>query len=76
MLGFRAVQALRAARIFKQHDEATMRDLVQFVDDEKNYVSRARQHIENLETALQNDKKRLTRHKDDAWEIGVEKNNV
>ena len=75
-LGFRGIQALRAARIFKDHDEAALRDMAQFVGDEKNYVSRAKQHIENLEKVLQTDRKRGSLPADDGWEIGAGKDDA
>ena len=73
-LGFRGVQAVRAARIFKEYDEASMRDLVKYLDDDARYTSEARQHIENLERVLQSDRHGLTPTKDDAWEVGGQKN--
>ena len=36
-----------------------MRELLPHVDDERMYVSIARQHIENLENILRDDKRRL-----------------
>jgi monovalent cation:proton antiporter-2 (CPA2) family protein len=70
-LGFRAVQALRAARIFKEYDEASLRDLAKYSHDEKGHISRARQHIDNLTRVLQADRLRGIVDKDDAWEIGL-----
>ncbi len=70
-LGFRGVQALRAARIFKQLDEASMRELAPISEDEVGHTRRARQHIENLERVLRADRKRDTLPPEDAaWEIG------
>lgn len=74
-LGFRANQAHRAARIFKAYDDASMRDLLQaWGGDEKAYISAARQHIENLENVLRDDKKRFATAEDAAWEIDIPKN--
>ena len=73
-LGFRGVQATRAARIFKEYDEASVRDLVKYLDDDDRYMSEARRHMENLERVLQTDRQELAPTKDDAWEIGVQKN--
>lgn len=71
-LGFRGVQAVRAARLFKEHDEASLRDLAVHTGDEKSYVRRARQHMENLERVLEADRKRDANPPDDAaWEIGT-----
>jgi monovalent cation:proton antiporter-2 (CPA2) family protein len=55
-LGLRPDQAQRAARLFKQHDEAALRDMAGLIERDEAYVSRARQHIENLEHILQNDR--------------------
>lgn len=72
-LGFRGVQALRAARIFKDYDEASVRDLAKYQDDDAGYFSRARQHMENLERVLRSDRADLPAGDDRAWEIGVPK---
>jgi voltage-gated potassium channel Kch len=55
-LGFQEAQAERAAKIFKEYDEASLRDLVKYVDDDTRYVSRVRQHMENLERVLRADR--------------------
>ena len=67
-LGFGGVQAIRAARIFKDYDEASLRDLVKYVDDDAGYVSRARQHMENLERVLQADREGLPRAESEGWD--------
>jgi glutathione-regulated potassium-efflux system ancillary protein KefC/glutathione-regulated potassium-efflux system protein KefB len=72
-LGFRGVQAVRAARIFKELDEASLRDLAIHSGDEKSYITLARKHIENLERVLQADQHRGVRSAEDAaWEIDSE----
>ncbi len=55
-LGMRGADALRAARIFKQHDEVAVRDMADLQEIDGNYVTRARQHIENLERILRSDR--------------------
>jgi len=75
-LGMRANQAHRAARIFKDYDEAGMRVLLEHWDDDKTYVSIARQHVENLENVFRDDKRRFSTARDDAWDIGVPKNDA
>ncbi|MEO6741438.1 MAG: monovalent cation:proton antiporter-2 (CPA2) family protein [Chthoniobacteraceae bacterium] len=55
-LGMRGVDALRATRIFKQHDEAAVRDMADLQQIDGAYVTRARQHIENLERILRSDR--------------------
>ncbi len=67
-LGVRAWRAHRAARIFREYDEASMRELVTLLGDEQEYLSRARQHIENLEQVLQADEKRFGNGPDPQWD--------
>jgi monovalent cation:proton antiporter-2 (CPA2) family protein len=59
-LGLPPDQAHRAAKIFRKYDEEGMRELLPHVDDEQTYISIARQHIENLENILRDDKLRLS----------------
>ncbi len=54
-LGFQREQAERTAKIFREHDEKSMRETQAVRDDDANYISTARQHIENLEKALMED---------------------
>ena len=52
MLGYRGYLALRAARTFRRHDEAALRELASIRHDQKHYLRRARQSIEELEGLL------------------------
>ena len=54
-LGMDERRAHRVAEIFREHDEASVRELAKLPDDDEEYVSIARKHIENLERALQSD---------------------
>lgn len=54
-LGFDPERARRAAGIFRDHDEAAVREMAQLKGDLEAYVSAARQHTLNLERALQAD---------------------
>ena len=54
-LGMEEHRARRVAEIFRKHDEASVRDMAHLPDDDEDYVSIARKHIENLERALQSD---------------------
>jgi len=54
-LGFRSYQALRASRLFRYQDEEGLRILAEMRHDRKAYISRARQHIQDLEETLQNE---------------------
>ncbi|HET6408850.1 MAG TPA: monovalent cation:proton antiporter-2 (CPA2) family protein [Chthoniobacteraceae bacterium] len=67
-LGLQAGQAQRAARIFRDFDESSMRELFSHIDDEKTYVSMARKHITNLENLLRDDKARFSSKKENAQE--------
>lgn len=54
-LGVDERRARRVAEIFREHDEASVRDMARLAEDVEAYVSIARKHIENLERALQSD---------------------
>lgn len=54
-LGMDERRARRAAQIFREHDEASVREMARLDDDDEAYLSVARKHIENLERALQSD---------------------
>ncbi len=54
-LGLSRERAQRAARIFRDHDEASVREMATFIGDEEAYASSARRHISNLERALESD---------------------
>jgi monovalent cation:proton antiporter-2 (CPA2) family protein len=54
-LGMDERRARRVAQIFRQHDEASVREMAHLPEDVDDYVSVARKHIENLERALQSD---------------------
>ena len=56
-LGMPQQRALRAAQIFREHDEASVREMAGVDEnDMKRYVSMARLHIGNLESALAADR--------------------
>jgi monovalent cation:proton antiporter-2 (CPA2) family protein len=54
-LGMDERRARRAADIFRKHDEASVREMAKLPDDDEDYISIARKHIENLERALASD---------------------
>jgi voltage-gated potassium channel Kch len=54
-LGMDERRARRAAEIFRKHDEASVREMARLPDDDEDYISIARNHIENLERALASD---------------------
>jgi monovalent cation:proton antiporter-2 (CPA2) family protein len=53
-LGMDEQRARRVTQIFREHDEASVRDMAHLPDDDE-YISIARKHIENLERALRSD---------------------
>ena len=56
-LGLPEQRARRAAQLFREHDEASVRAMAQIdASDMNHYVSMARLHIANLETALASDR--------------------
>jgi voltage-gated potassium channel Kch len=54
-LDFPAEQAQRAARLFKEHDEQSVRELAQFWEDDDAYFKNARLHIEAFERMFASD---------------------
>lgn len=54
-LGFRGHQALRAARTFKQHNEASIRELAEFWEDDDKYFSEARKRMEAFDKMFASD---------------------
>jgi monovalent cation:proton antiporter-2 (CPA2) family protein len=68
MLGMRGRQAIRAARIFRELDEAAVREMAKVNLDSDEYVSLARKHIQNLDDVLAADANLKT--EDDGWETG------
>ncbi|UCE03167.1 MAG: cation:proton antiporter [Candidatus Latescibacterota bacterium] len=68
MLGFRAVQAHRAAATFRQHDENDLRELASMRHDRPAYLSRARQLIAQLEELLQSEVRDSGPVDDSAWD--------
>ena len=54
-LGLDEPRARRAAEIFREQDEASVREMAELEDDLEAYASAARKHTVNLERALQSD---------------------
>jgi len=52
MLGYRRHQALRAARKFRRHDEASVRELAGMWKDRKAYIVRAREIIQSVQQLI------------------------
>ncbi|MCX6952056.1 MAG: cation:proton antiporter, partial [Verrucomicrobia bacterium] len=54
-LGFRGHQAVRAARIFRKHDEDSVRELAEFWEDDDKYFSEARKRMEAFDRMFASD---------------------
>jgi monovalent cation:proton antiporter-2 (CPA2) family protein len=65
-LGVRSYQALRAARIFRDHEERGMRERFQMT--EEAYISHVRDHITELERLMDEDDRDFGDRADRAWE--------
>jgi voltage-gated potassium channel Kch len=69
-LGMRGRQAHRAAKTFREHDEASVREMATVNIDSDEYISIARKHIKNLDDILAADTDRKPAN--DGWERGEE----
>jgi Kef-type K+ transport system membrane component KefB len=71
MLGYRRHQALRAARKFRRHDEAAVRELAGMWKDRRAYVARSREIIQTVEQTIRGEVDE-GRHPgiDAAWDTG------
>ena len=67
-LGFRANRAHRAARVFKRHEEAAIRQRFELVEDEHAYIAHVREHTSELDDLLQGDDRDFGEFVDHAWE--------
>lgn len=67
LLGFRAYQAHRAARIFRHHDISAMREMAG-IDDMSKLVALSQQLSADLEDVLQSDSFDLPHEVDQAWD--------
>ena len=65
-LGFRSYQALRAARIFRAHEERGLRASFEMSDDA--YISHVRNHITELDRLIAEDDRDFRDSADGAWE--------
>ncbi len=54
-LGFRGHEAVRAARTFKKHDDAAVRELAEFWEDDDKYFSEARRRMEAFDKMFASD---------------------
>ncbi len=70
LMGFRAYQAQRAAQLFKHHDKKSLYALSEVIEDDKKYITVAKQHATDLEKVLRSDDQANTDLDDRGWESG------
>ncbi len=68
LLGGRGYQANRAARMFRRHDEDSVRELGKMRHDRKAYMSAARERIQWLEELLLSEVEAPTEERDAGWD--------
>jgi monovalent cation:proton antiporter-2 (CPA2) family protein len=66
-LGFRGLQATRAAQLFKKHDEAAVLETAMVNEDTPEYISATRQHLENLRNVLNADSEEYQKERRNGW---------
>lgn len=71
LMGVRSYRAHRAAQIFKQHDEAALRDVAAMEGDDTALIARSRQLSQDLERILQSDKEDRREEGDRAWDVSA-----
>jgi voltage-gated potassium channel Kch len=72
-LGLPKHRAQRAAQLFREHEDASVREMAQLdTEDMKGYVSMARLHIANLENALASDREVFQRSANAARDAGAD----
>ena len=69
-LGFRAYEAQRAARFFRDYDEESVRALAPYAKNEKELISQARERIQTLEQLMEAERSQV-RYSDTGWEPPV-----
>ena len=68
LLGVRAYQANRAARMFRRHDEESVRMMAGLREDRARYIDTARERIQDLERTLLDDLKDVGLERDAGWD--------
>jgi monovalent cation:proton antiporter-2 (CPA2) family protein len=68
MLGLRGFHAYRSARMFRKHDEESVRELASMRHDKKAYFTAARQRIEDLEKILLSELEGEGTERDAGWD--------
>jgi monovalent cation:proton antiporter-2 (CPA2) family protein len=68
LLGFRSFQTLRSSHFFRKKDEESLKILAGMRHDRQAYISRAREEIQDLEDALQQDSQTGDENRDMGWD--------
>ena len=68
LLGRRAYEGHRAARMFRRHDEQSVRDLGRMRHDRKAYFTEARERIQSLEELLLSEVEGTGEERDAGWD--------
>ena len=68
LLGRRAYTGHRAAKVFRRHDEESVRDLGAMRHDRKAYFSEARERIQSLEELLMSEVEPTGEERDAGWD--------
>jgi monovalent cation:proton antiporter-2 (CPA2) family protein len=69
-LGFRAYEAQRTARFFRDYDEQSVRALAPYAKNEKELISQTRERIQTLDQLMETERS-LVRQPDSGWEPPV-----
>ena len=69
-LGFRAYEAQRAARFFRDYDEQSVRALAQYAKNEKELIFQAREQIQTLDQLMETERTQV-HQPDSGWEPPV-----
>jgi glutathione-regulated potassium-efflux system protein KefB len=67
MLGFRAYEAQRAAKAFRDYDEQTVRELAPYSEDQSKLIAQAKERIRSMEELFEMERHR-TRQSDVGWD--------
>jgi len=70
LLGFRAYEAQRTVRFFREYDEQSVRALAPYAKNEKELISQARERIQSLDQLMENERSRV-HQPDTGWEPPV-----
>lgn len=68
VLGFRAYEAHRVAKQFKQHEQETHEKMIDLREDDEAYAAGVRERMTQLETLMRQDERDFGGHEDHAWD--------